>query len=125
VIVIIGILFPWYFFLIILVTIAAYIIDTFVFTEWTAKYFKNQNIKDQNYNQKVTDALLNFETVKYFNAEQHEEDRYMKALLDYKKENVKVSYSLVTLNLSQALIIVICMSAILTLTLYSIRNGTL
>jgi len=125
VIVIIGILFPWYFFLIILVTIAAYIIDTFVFTEWRAKYFKNQNIKDQNYNQKATDALLNFETVKYFNAEQHEEDRYMKALLDYKKENVKVSYSLVTLNLSQALIIVICMSAILTLTLYSIRNGTL
>lgn len=124
-IVIIGILFPWYFFLIILVTIAAYIIDTFVFTEWRAKYFKNQNIKDQNYNQKATDALLNFETVKYFNAEQHEEDRYMKALLDYKKENVKVSYSLVTLNLSQALIIVICMSAILTLTLYSIRNGTL
>jgi len=50
VIVIIGILFPWYFFLIILVTIAAYIIDTFVFTEWRAKYFKNQNIKDQNYN---------------------------------------------------------------------------
>lgn len=117
-IVIVGILFPWYFFLIILVSIAAYIIDTFVVTEWRAKYFKTQNIKDQNYNQKATDALLNFETVKYFNAEQHEEERYMKALQDYKKENVKVSYSLVTLNLSQAAIIALCILANLMLTLY-------
>ena len=80
VIIVVGLLFPWYFFLIILVTIVAYLLDTFLLTEWRAKYFKSQNIKDQNFNQKATDALLNFETVKYFNAEKHEEERYMKAL---------------------------------------------
>lgn len=80
VIIIIAYIFPWYFFIVILVSIVAYVTDTFLVTEWRAKYFKSMNIKDQNYNQKATDSLLNFETVKYFNAEKHEEERYMKAL---------------------------------------------
>ncbi len=42
------------------------------------------NIADQKYNQKATDSLLNFETVKYFNAETHEEARFEKALIQYK-----------------------------------------
>jgi ABC-type transport system involved in Fe-S cluster assembly fused permease/ATPase subunit len=41
-------------------------------------------LADQSYNQKATDSLLNFETVKYFNAEKHEEDRFDKALSFYK-----------------------------------------
>ena len=49
--------------------------------------------------------MLNFETVKYFNAEDHEEDRFEKALVNYKKKSIKVSLSLVGLNLSQACII--------------------
>ena len=38
---------------------------------------------DQSYNQKAADSLLNFETVKYFCAEAHEEDRFGKALAFY------------------------------------------
>lgn len=72
VVVIIGAMFPWYFFLIILGSITGYLVDTFLVTEWRAKYFKDMNLKDQAYNQKATDSLLNFETVKYFNAEAHE-----------------------------------------------------
>jgi ABC-type transport system involved in Fe-S cluster assembly fused permease/ATPase subunit len=33
---------------------------------------------------------LNFETVKYFNAEEHEEDRFEKALVEYKMISIKV-----------------------------------
>lgn len=63
--------------------------------------------------QKATDSLLNFETVKYFNAENHERDRFYTSLLAYKESNIVVAMSLVTLNCVQAL----CISAGLTLTL--------
>lgn len=43
---------------------------------------------------------MNFETVKYFNAEEHEERRFLTALGDYKRENVRVAKSLVVLNIS-------------------------
>jgi len=43
---------------------------------------------------------LNFETVKYFNAEKHEEDRFLKALAAYKTENITVAKSLVVLNIT-------------------------
>lgn len=45
--------------------------------------------------------------MKYFNAEEHEEDRFEKALVNYKKKSIKVSLSLVGLNLSQAFIIAV------------------
>ena len=72
---------------------------TIFLTEWRAKYFKKLADKDTSYVQKATDSLLNFETVKYFNAEGHEERRFMKALLDYKKENITVAKSLIVLNI--------------------------
>lgn len=49
--------------------------------------------------QKATDSLLNFETVKYFNAENHERDRFFNSLLEYKESNIRVAMTLVTLNM--------------------------
>ena len=57
-------------------TILMYIIATIVCTEWRAKYFKRLALADSKYVQKATDSLLNFETVKYFNAESHERERF-------------------------------------------------
>lgn len=51
--------------------------------------------------------MLNFETVKYFNAEKHEEERYMKALQEYKLENIAVTRSMVVLNMSQVSVVII------------------
>lgn len=45
--------------------------------------------------------------MKYFNAEDHEERRFITALQDYKTENVRVARSLVVLNIAQAFIIAI------------------
>jgi ABC-type transport system involved in Fe-S cluster assembly fused permease/ATPase subunit len=45
-------------------------------TEWRTKFIKEMNIKDNAYVQKkTTDSLLNLETVKYFNAEDHEKNQ--------------------------------------------------
>jgi len=90
-----------------------YVLVTFTVTEWRAKYFKAMTQKDAAYVQKATDSLLNFETVKYFNAEDHEQRRFSVALKDYKEANVKVARTLVGLNMSQA----ICIAAGLAATL--------
>ena len=73
-------MYKWYFAVITAFFVSLYIIATFIITEWRAKNFKSMNQKDNEYNQKATDSLLNFETVKYFNAEKHEAERYGKAL---------------------------------------------
>lgn len=74
-------------------------------TERRKKQFAAQSKADQNYNQKATDSLLNFETVKYFNAEAHEEHRFETALRDYKEKVIKVAKDLVMLNISQSIVI--------------------
>jgi ABC-type transport system involved in Fe-S cluster assembly fused permease/ATPase subunit len=73
VLIIIGTLYAIEFFLATLAAVILYVIVTVVVTEWRARYFKSLAMKDTEYNQKATDSLLNFETVKYFNAEDHEE----------------------------------------------------
>ena len=77
---IIAYLYPVGFFSITLTSVVLYIAITVGITEWRAKYFKSMAQKDTAYVQKATDSLLNFETVKYFNAEEHEEQRFMEAL---------------------------------------------
>jgi ABC-type transport system involved in Fe-S cluster assembly fused permease/ATPase subunit len=93
-------LYPIAFFIICLGSVVIYVTVTVTITEWRAKYFKTMAQKDTEYVQKATDSLLNFETVKYFNAEDHEEERFIKALSDYKHENIRVARSLVVLNIA-------------------------
>ncbi len=97
---IILVLYPIVFFIVTAVSVVLYVLATVFLTEWRAKYFKASAGKDAEYSQKATDSLLNFETVKYFNAEKHEEDRFMKALSSYKQENIRVAKSLIVLNVT-------------------------
>lgn len=117
--------FPFWFALLTLVSVVAYLLDTILITEWRAKYFKMMTKKDNEYVQRATDALLNFETVKYFNAEGHEEDRYEKALGAYRTENVRVQRSLVVLSVSQSAIISIGLALNLLLANWQIVEGEL
>ena len=102
-----------------------YLLATVIATEWRAKFFKVMSQKDAAYVQKATDSLLNFETVKYFNAETHEQRRFQVALLEYKKANVTVAKSLVGLNMSQATIIALGLAGTLLLAYSEIRTGAL
>lgn len=99
VMVIISSLYPIIFFIVTFSSVVLYVFTTVMITEWRAKYFKSLATKDAEYSQKATDSLLNFETVKYFNAEKHEEDRFMTSLAAYKFENIRVARSLVVLNI--------------------------
>lgn len=98
---------------------------TWGLTEWRAKGFRSMTQADQDYNQKATDSLLNFETVKYFNAEKHEEQRFEKALSIYKDKNISVAKSLVTLNISQSLVICLGLGSTLSLANYFLSTDRL
>ena len=85
--------------------IAFYVLFTFKVTEWRVKLRKRMNDQDTDANQKAIDSLLNFETVKYFGAEEREAERYDKAMEGYQEAAVKTSYSLAFLNVGQSLLI--------------------
>jgi len=98
-------LYPWYFSFLTFAIIAVYFTFTLTTTNWRDRYRRVMNEKDNEFNQKSVDALLNFETVKYFNAEQHEERRYDSALKEYTIANTRTQQSLAVLNAGQNLII--------------------
>ena len=64
--------FDWRYLVVVTVTIGLYIWFTFAITEWRVKIRKQMNDQDTDANQKAIDSLLNYETVKYFGAEQRE-----------------------------------------------------
>jgi len=122
---IIGYLFTPKYLYVNLGTIIMYIIATIICTEWRAKYFKRLSLADSVYVQKATDSLLNFETVKYFNAEDHERDRFFTSLQIYKEANITVAMTLVTLNILQACCISFGLTVTLMLAYGDIINGKL
>ena len=81
-----------------------YLALTFTLTEWRTKFRRQMNTMDNNQRTKAVDSLLNFETVKYYNAEQYEIDRYQDAILNYQKTEWDVMASLNLLNFSQSFI---------------------
>jgi ATP-binding cassette, subfamily B, heavy metal transporter len=69
-------LYDYTFALINLASIALFFLINYTINEWRARYARENSLKDQGFNQKAIDSLLNFETVKYFNAEDFEEFRF-------------------------------------------------
>jgi ATP-binding cassette subfamily B protein len=83
------------------------------------------NETDQEANTKAVDSLLNYETVKYFNNEEHEAKRYEAALRAYERAAVKSQVTLNMLNLGQAGIIALGLSAVMLLAAFGAAAGTM
>ncbi|CAG8518945.1 18668_t:CDS:10, partial [Racocetra persica] len=97
--------FGWMFGLIVFITMSLYIFATVWITEWRTKFRREMIELDNDTRAKAVDSLLNFETVKYYNAEQFEVQRYDEAIKKYQVADYKVASSLNILNLSQNLVI--------------------
>jgi len=69
--------------------------------------------------------LLNFETVKYFNAESHEEQRFEEALSSYKEISIFVAKTMVWVNVAQSFIITLGIGTMLTVAYYFFTEGKL
>ncbi len=86
------------------VMVVAYIMFTRTVTDWRAKLREQMNDMDTGAAAKAVDSLLNYETVKYFNAESRETARYAGAAHNYANAAVKSENSLAWLNVGQSLI---------------------
>jgi ATP-binding cassette subfamily B protein len=117
--------FGFWYFIVLLITIAAYVAFTFSITEWRVKIRVLMNSQDQDAHQKAVDSLLNYETVKYFGAEGREAARYDGAMRGYQDAAVKTAVSLGVLNAGQALIIVSGLVAVMAMTVLEVQAGAM
>ncbi|MDP3607169.1 MAG: ABC transporter ATP-binding protein/permease [Polaromonas sp.] len=88
-----------------IIALVFYITFTVTVTEWRTKFRKEMNELDSSAHSRAIDSLLNYETVKYFNNEEFEAQRYDENLKRYRRAAVKSQTTLSLLNTGQQLII--------------------
>ena len=118
-------LFDFWYLAVVVGVIAAYVAFTFKVTEWRVKLRKQMNDQDTDANQKAIDSLLNFETVKYFGAEEREAARYDAAMEGYETAALQTSYSLAFLNFGQSMLITGGLVAVMVMAAFGVQNGSL
>lgn len=106
-----------------LVMVVAYIAFTRWVTDWRSKLREQMNDLDTGAVAHAVDSLLNFETVKYFNAEARESARYDKAMAAYMKAAVTSENSLAWLNIGQAVITNVMLGAGMALVVFGWSSG--
>jgi ATP-binding cassette subfamily B protein len=106
-----------------LVMVAVYITFTRVVTDWRAKLQREMNDVDNRAIGRAVDSLLNYETVKYFGAEEREARRYDEAIGAYAKAATRNETSLAWLNVGQALITNLMMAGAMIFTVWGWSKG--
>jgi ATP-binding cassette subfamily B protein len=123
-----GILFylfdVWYL-VVVVVTITLYVWFTFKVTEWRVRIRKEMNDLDADANQKAIDSLLNFETVKYFGAEEREALRYDDSMRGYESAALKTNYTLGFLNFGQSFFITMGLILVMVMAAVGVDRGDL
>jgi ABC-type transport system involved in Fe-S cluster assembly fused permease/ATPase subunit len=102
-----------------------YIGFTVTVTEWRTAFRRTMNEQDSKANTKALDALLNYETVKYFSNEPFEQARYDDNLRGLEKASVKSQTSLSLLNLGQSLIIATAVTLLVWRATVGVVAGTM
>ena len=118
-------LFGFYYAAVTFVTVAAYVYFTVRVTEWRIRFRREMNSADEMAATRAVDSLLNFETVKYFNAEEVEADRYDEAMKRYEVSAVRSRTSLSVVNIGQGGIIAIGLMVMMTMAAYDIQADRL
>ena len=124
---IIGVLlfeFDWRYVAVILATVALYMVYTYLATEWRIGIRRKMNDSDTEANVKAIDSLLNYETVKYFSAEEREAVRYDRSMARYEDASIKAYTSLAVLNAGQAIIFTLGLAVAMVMCAFEIRAGS-
>jgi len=106
-----------------LAMVVVYIAFTRWVTDWRSKLREQMNDLDTGAVAHAVDSLLNFETVKYFNAEEREAQRYERAVTAYANAATKSENSLAWLNIGQSLITNVMLGAGMVLVVYGWSDG--
>ncbi|GFO44776.1 ATP-binding cassette sub-family b member 6, mitochondrial-like, partial [Plakobranchus ocellatus] len=115
--------FDYLFGLIVFCSMAVYLVLTVIITEWRTKFRRQMNLKDNEANARAVDSLLNFETVKYYEASDWERERYGSAILEFQKAEWNSTSSLNLLNLVQNSINTIGLAAGSLLCAWAVVHG--
>ena len=106
-------------------TVIIYIVFTFLITEWRMHYRHEMNRLDSKANSQAIDSLLNYETVKYFNNEGLEQQRYDRTLNQWENAAVKSQTSMSLLNFGQGSIIAVGVTFIMVFAGQGVVQGKL
>ncbi len=105
--------------------VVVYIYATRQITEWRTALRREMNDLDGKALHRAVDSLLNYETVKYFGAEDREEARYAQTARSYAEAAIRSENSLAALNIAQALITNLLMAGAMALTVWGWSQGKL
>jgi ATP-binding cassette subfamily B protein len=103
--------------------VVGYVWFTFAITRWRIQFRRDMNQSDQDANTKAVDSLLNYETVKYFNNEEHETRRFDKSMEKYSRASIQAQLSLSILNTGQAFIMAVGLGIVMWLAALGISHG--
>ena len=117
--------FDWRFAAITFSAVVLYLLFTFLISEWRMRIRREANEWDNKSSSQAIDSLLNYETVKYFNNESFEVDRYDQFLKGYERADVKTETSLGFLNIGQSVIIALAVTTLMILSADGVVGGTL
>ncbi len=114
-----------WFFVIIFLTLLAYIALTLIVTEWRMIFRRTMNTMDSKANTQAIDSLLNYETVKYFGNEVWETRRYDEHMQTWEKAAIRNQLSLASLNAGQSAIIAVGVTLLMLLAADQVIEGTM
>jgi len=123
-----GILFSQYdrhFAIIIFLTVGMYVAFTLMVTEWRMHFRHEMNALDSSANGRAMDSLMNYETVKYFNNDEHEISRYRETMGQWEEAAVNSQNTMSLLNFGQGGIIAVGVTGIMYLAALGVSQGNL
>jgi len=122
--VIFAVAYGWIYVVVVAVTVILYTWFTVWASDWRISIRREMNDSDTDANTKAIDSLLNFETVKYFNNERMEAERFDRSMARYEVAATKTWTSLGWLNFGQAVIFGAGMLAVMLLSAREVAAGT-
>ena len=105
------------------VSVVVYVAFSVWLTEWRTKYVRAANTMDSKANTRAIDALLNYETVKYFGNERWEAERYDESMAAWERATSQNRMSLSALNTGQAFIVAGSITAMMALAAVEVTQG--
>ncbi|SDW19385.1 ABCB family ABC transporter ATP-binding protein/permease [Lysobacter enzymogenes] len=116
-------IYDWRFAAVAIGTLLLYGLWTVAVTEWRTRYYRATVEADTRANERAVDSLLNYETVKYFNNEEHEARRYDENLRHLENAQVMSIKTLAVLNLGQSLVVALGVTAMMWLAAQGVVEG--
>ncbi len=106
-------------------TLIIYVTFTILVTNWRTRIRREANELDSAASSRAIDSLLNYETVKYFNNERWELERYDEQMRKWEAAQIRTQVSLSYLNLGQALIIAIGVTLMMWRAAVGVADGSM